>query len=68
MFVGFALAASYPRRVFHPAEWASGDGKTLADAGLAGRQEALFVEMVERATEGAEPPPAAAEETAMVVE
>jgi hypothetical protein len=36
------LIASYPRRVFHRSEAA--DGRSLRDAGLTGKQEALFVE------------------------
>ena len=45
---GYALAASYPRRVYRRAE--AMDGRTLADAGLTGRQEALFVELIEEAS------------------
>ena len=36
------LIASYPKRVFHRSEAA--DGRSLRDAGLTGKQEALFVE------------------------
>lgn len=36
------LIASYPRRVFHRSEAA--DGRSLRDAGLTGKQEALYVE------------------------
>ena len=39
---GYALVASYPRRVVRRAA-----GSTLADAGLTGRQEALLIEMEE---------------------
>ena len=41
----FTLALSYPRRVFRRADAADGS-RSLLDAGLAGRQEALFVELV----------------------
>ena len=41
----FALAASYPRRVFSRDDAAA--GRTLADAGLVSAQEALFVEMLQ---------------------
>ena len=41
---GYALVASYPRRVFRRAE---AEARTLRDAGLTGKQEAFFVELVE---------------------
>ncbi len=41
----FMLTASYPRRVFRRAD-ASDSSRTLLDAGLTSKQEALFVELV----------------------
>ena len=54
----YALIASYPRRVATRAAAAS--GRTLSEAGLAGRQEAFFVELEEKS----QPAPAAVESEA----
>jgi hypothetical protein len=41
--IDFTLAASYPRRAVRRSD--AEDQRTLADVGLASRQEALFVEL-----------------------
>jgi hypothetical protein len=60
----FLLCASYPRRVVRRSDAvAAAAGRSLLDAGLSGKQEALFVELVEE-----EAPAQAGKEQAAVAE